>query len=408
MKLKILLISPVPTHPQDAGNRIRIFQLAEQLRTEGCDLYFAYYDHEMAGGDYAQMRNYWGLKGIYLSIGKPKILSSVWKCIENGLLYFKNKKDPTSVSTFKSTEKPLDIDIWNIKHFDDVLLNHHSREHFHVIFVEYVFLSGILERFNSNVVKVIDTHDIFTDRYKMFTANKIDPEWFYTNLELEKRGLDRADYIIAIKDTDALFFKNMGLSNVLTIGHFFPPQIRSANPDRNVDLLFIGSDNISNVKAWEYFTAAILDQILKQIPYVSIHVAGRICEKISDSPNYHKIGTISDLSQIYRSVKVAINPVTFGTGLKIKTIEPLAFGCPVVTTPVGIEGIEDAIDQGILVGATPMEFVNHVVSLLTKSSIYKEQQDLGYKYFAHYQAQNKHNLKTLLANIETRIEGKIT
>jgi len=404
MGMKILLISPVPTHPQYAGNRIRILQLAEHLRAEGCELYFAYYDHEGAGGNFKEMRRFWENKAVFLSERNQNIVFKARKFFNHGLFSRQANDAQKERRTLSAEKKLLDLDVWNNRQFDDSLLKFHSRVGFHMVWVEYVFLSGVLDRFDSNVIKVIDTHDVFTDRHKLFAENQVEPEWFYTSKEMEKKGLCRADYVIAIKDRDAQFFMSLGLPRVITIGHFFPAQTNRMNHHKDADLLFLASDNISNVMAWRYFTEDILERIVQRIPRVSIQVAGRICQRIPDSPFYQKIGTISDLTAIYSSVKVAINPVTFGTGLKIKSIEPLAYGCPVVTTPPGIEGIEDAENQGVLVGKTSDDFAGHLVSLLTEPSRYNEQSEMGHRYFCRYQAQNKQRLNSLLTEVRKRLQ----
>lgn len=408
MTIKTLMISPAPTHPQDAGNRIRIFQLAEQLRAEGCDLHFAYYDHEAGGGDFSGMRRYWGEKVVFLSNGKHNSLSRSRNIFQRGRDRILKKQARVDGSPSNAAGEPLSIDVWNKKKFDNILLNLHSRLHFQMVWIEYVFLSGILSRFDSSIVKVIDTLDVFTDRHKMFSAHRISPEWFYTNRENEKVGLSRSDYVIAIKEKDAEFFRGMGLPNVIPIGHLFPAPPLAEDYSGETDVLFMGSDNAGNLAAWRYFADILLDRIKERLPRISIQVAGRICGRIPDSPDYGKLGMVSDINKIYRSVKVAINPVTFGTGLKIKVIEPLAFGRPVVTTPKGIEGLEDAQDRGVLVGGTPEEFVDHLVSLLKEPSIYSRQRDMGYQYYCRYQAQNKQRLKNLLTEVRNRIYSKET
>ena len=395
MGIKTLLISPVPTHPMDAGNRIRIFQLSEKLRASRCDLYFAYYDHEMAGGDYREMRRYWGKKAIFFSRKTPKTL-----------FRFKRVFDCRKSQDINVEKGPMEIDIWNNPAFDDVLLKLHSEVHFQMVWVEYVFLSGILNCFDPSVIKVIDTHDVFSDRDKLFQANNVDPEWFYTNREMEKQGLSRADLVVAIKDADAQFFRRMGLPNVVTIGHLFPPTLRRNGGTKENVCLFMGSDNTSNVKAWQFFTDFVLDKILERVPHVSFHIVGRICNRIPDRPSYKKFGVIPDLDKIYRSAKVAINPVTFGTGLKIKSIEPLAFGCPVVTTPVGIQGIEDAENRGVLVGRTPEEFASHLETLLENSYVYERQREHGLRYMKRYQVLNQKRLEKILSKAGKKQGGR--
>ena len=66
---------------------------------------------------------------------------------------------------------------------------------------------------------------VFSNRYELMRSQGIDPEWFYTTPEMEKKGLARADWVIAIHEKDAASFKALGLPQVVTIGHFarFPP-----------------------------------------------------------------------------------------------------------------------------------------------------------------------------------------
>ena len=55
---RILMISPVPTHPADAGNRARVLSLSTILREIGHDVYFMHVEQE--AGDAQAMRTNWG------------------------------------------------------------------------------------------------------------------------------------------------------------------------------------------------------------------------------------------------------------------------------------------------------------------------------------------------------------
>lgn len=386
MKQKILIISPTPTHPQNTGNRSRIFHMAEQLLSFKCDLRFAYYNIE--GGDLQAMRDYWGPRFILLSPNASNRASNI--SANKGVVSRGSESDVESMS----------VDRWYDSSLEDEVLKLHSLCHFDVIWVEYVYLSKILDQFDDTVTKIIDTHDIFSNRDEILRKGGIEPQWFYTNRESEKIGLGRAHIIIAIKEAEASFFRSLGLSNVITIGHLFPIQNYDAVSHRDKTLVYIASHNPINIKSWEYFTEEMLELIKKRVSDVSINVAGKICRRIPDSPYYKKLGVVDDLCSLYHSRTIAINPVNFGTGLKIKTVEPLAFGCPVVTTPVGIEGVEDAKDRGVLVGRTPEEFVGHIESLLTSPSFYKKQRRYARTYMEKYQKKHRQNLAMLLSHCE--------
>ena len=137
--------------------------------------------------------------------------------------------------------------------------------------------------------------------------------------------------------------------------------------------------------------------IEKRIPGTSIRVAGKICIRIPESSRYQKLGVVEDLGVLYGSITLAINPEIWGTGLKIKTIEPLAYGCPVVTTSAGIQGIEEAENRGILVGRTPAEIVIECIErLLTLPSFWEEQRRLAQDFMMDYLHQNQQRLSDFL------------
>ena len=57
---KVLIISPTPSHPQNAGDRARLYKLVLWLKEQGFDLYFIYISG--SNRDFAAMQNYWGNK----------------------------------------------------------------------------------------------------------------------------------------------------------------------------------------------------------------------------------------------------------------------------------------------------------------------------------------------------------
>jgi hypothetical protein len=380
--LRILMVSPTPTHPQDAGNRARIFLLAEELRSLGNEIFFLYYGMEEA--DIDGMRAYWGERLVILPV-QGKTLGTLKTRVKEALRGI----------GLGPPRGPSGVDDWYTPDLGETALRLHSREKFRVIWIEYVFISKTLSVFDSSVLKVIDTHDVFSHRFEMMTARGIKPEWFTTTPEMEKKGLARADRVVAIQDRDAAFFQTLGLPRVETIGHFVRPRAPQGPPPRN-RILFIASDNSINLKTWESFTDEMLGRIEERLPDTSICVAGRICRRIPESPRYEKVGVVEDLDALYASTALAVNPATWGTGLKIKTLEPLAYGRPVVTTPVGIQGLEEAENRGILVGRTPGEFLEHIARLLTRPLFWEEQRRAAQDFLKDYLQRNRRRLSDLL------------
>ena len=76
-------------------------------------------------------------------------------------------------------------------------------------------------------------------------------------------------------------------------------------------------------------------------------------------------GHIPDLASFYGSARVVISPVRFGSGVKIKTVEALQFGLPVVSTTVGAEGIDLHGVKAVEITDAPEVFARAVCRLLT-------------------------------------------
>jgi glycosyltransferase involved in cell wall biosynthesis len=74
---------------------------------------------------------------------------------------------------------------------------------------------------------------------------------------------------------------------------------------------------------------------------------------------------VGDVKEAYARAAVVINPVLAGTGLKTKTIEALAFGCPLVSTSCGAEGLEAAAGSAFYLADDPVPFAAAVIELLT-------------------------------------------
>jgi glycosyltransferase involved in cell wall biosynthesis len=74
-------------------------------------------------------------------------------------------------------------------------------------------------------------------------------------------------------------------------------------------------------------------------------------------------GYVPDLDDLMARSCALLVPLRFGSGIKIKVLEALARGVPVLSTPVGAEGIETGVDCGVLVEPDIARFPVHMASL---------------------------------------------
>ena len=308
----------------------------------------------MISGDIDKMKKYWG--DYYYHIPYTRA----------------HKKLNRRFRKLKKTFKLKSAFTYTIDEWYDPMIDQHVSEllkkvRFDVVMVEYVFFSKVLCNFYKNVLKIIDTHDVFTDRHLLHIRKGIKPKWFSTTARDERKGLLRADVVIAIQDKEAIFFESL-LNNsckVISVGHITnlcPQDFEAINNNR---ILIIASNNAANLHATTQFMTNVYPKIKNIVPNVEVILVGTLCDSIEDYEGLVKIGKVDDLSGIYRTAAVVINPTTFGTGLKIKTIEALGYSKPLVTTPVGAEGLEDGDNIAFLIAHTKIEFAEKVINILT-------------------------------------------
>ncbi|MGI4896866.1 MAG: polysaccharide pyruvyl transferase family protein, partial [Janthinobacterium lividum] len=75
-------------------------------------------------------------------------------------------------------------------------------------------------------------------------------------------------------------------------------------------------------------------------------------------------GTVPDVQPYLAQARVALAPLRAGGGTRLKILEALAAGRPVVATSVGADGLEDLVGSGVLIADEPREFAARVVELL--------------------------------------------
>jgi GT2 family glycosyltransferase/glycosyltransferase involved in cell wall biosynthesis len=76
------------------------------------------------------------------------------------------------------------------------------------------------------------------------------------------------------------------------------------------------------------------------------------------------LGSVKDLFDFYDTIRVAISPTRFGAGVKLKTVEAIQYGVPVVSTREGAAGLPDEVIPGAWVTDRAEEFAAALVGLL--------------------------------------------
>lgn len=243
------------------------------------------------------------------------------------------------------------------------LLHVLSRLERSVLLAEYVWMTRVLPLVDRRVPTVLDTHDMYSTKADKVLSFGV-ADWTLSTSE-EAARLARADLVLAIQDRErALMHELVPSTEVITVGvDFDAPGAAPRTTTKSV--LVVGSANEINRTGLRDFLRFAWPSILARVPDAILVVAGHLSRYVpDDAPNIESLGAVDDLTPLYGRARVVVNPAAAGTGLKIKTVEALSHGCPVVTWPNGFDGIPEAIQRTMTPPNDWLEFAEQVVRQL--------------------------------------------
>lgn len=240
---------------------------------------------------------------------------------------------------------------------------------FDVAMINYVFLSKLSTAVNKDAVIMLDTHDVFANRNSRMSNVGVAEDKFYfsTSQSEESIGLSRSDYIIAIQEAEGEYFRDTTSSNVIVQPPMIPKNFLDYAPQGGSQLVvgFMASGHYPNVVAIKN----LIESLSRREHNIRLNVTGTICGALDELelPKFVKVlGFCESLEEFYASCDLIVNPDELLSGMKVKCLEALSFGAPLVSTKAGMEGIQTSNSYHQLESADECaEFI----SLLDKSSL---------------------------------------
>lgn len=381
--MKVLMLSNICTHPHNMGNRQRIYRECCQMQELGWQIDFLFWGGKF-GGNIQKMKDFFGKEHFYsanVTSIKPRYqLKQIFRIeldkrgLSKYFSVFYNKDE----LFYKEIEEKIKVLI--------------QREKYDVIWLQYAYQSKILENMPQNIFTVIDTHDIFAYRNRIYQKKGRIPEGFYTTRRQERLSLSRADLVVAIQDEEEKYFRKQ-LKNCsvecITLGDMV--EFHKSSSGKKKVFGFIGAENDANVVGVHWLAEEVLPLIYEMDPECRCVIAGGICNLISEHPYYVKLGRVETLQEYYDQISVAINPVQNGTGLNIKGIEALSYGKPLISTKVGAKGLADA-ESAMIVCDNARQFAEQVVRLLSNGQECVSRSMEAERFILKYNEKNRNTL----------------
>lgn len=358
--MKILVVSTMPSHPTNAGNRAAIMGQVELLQNMGCEVHYLFASMELSHSiDYNAMKSYWGDRLHIFTMNKflkiRRLIIDLWRKIFNHYYWKVDDHYP-----------------WGIAHYINQL---NGKEKFDACIIQYYRLSRLLPLISIRQ-KAIYTHDVFS--YKdIRTGNS-----FYEacNAHEEAKAMQRCPNIFAIQQEEATYFKMLSPhSKVYTVYNSY--QTHHQRQTKNKNLLFLASRMSFNVSGIQWFLDNVWQSLKAKEPAIKLIIGGSVCESINQVyQDIVLLGKIDNLDDFYAMGDIVINPVYQGTGLKIKTFESLSYGKATVVHPHSIIGIYNGVQAPLLKALSPEEWVETILWLTRNPQPVEELSQQSIKY----------------------------
>lgn len=153
----------------------------------------------------------------------------------------------------------------------------------------------------------------------------------------------------------------------------FDPDLRTLGMRRRYNsnkLVFVGKMDIPhNSSAVLYFCEQVWPRIKQQAPEATFYIVGKsptaeVLRLQQTHPGVVVTGEVDDVRRIACDSALMIAPLLFGTGIKTKIVEAMSWGVPVVTSPVGSEGIGASHGEELFICRSDDEMMGCVLQLL--------------------------------------------
>lgn len=370
---KVLYFFPDDVAKQNAGNKTRALELLKYFKQRNIAVDFATLQYEgVDRGSTQETVDFIKSNGlaqhVYLLPRKPGK--------SNPLFYFLRYKLWDLIYYWFTFPLRSDIPTFmtlTLKRAFEGLLRGNQYDH---IIISYIYYAELVSKNEllKGAATIIDTHDFITAQFKYRKSFNLG-----ITFQDEIKRLDRFDEVWAISGEEQYVFGQFCKTPVRLVPLMMEPkELSSPSTEKIYDLIYVASNNVHNERSARWF----FDQVYPLLPNtVRICMVGGINKVLGERKEAEQITFADDLDGLYAQSKIALCPMLTGTGVKVKVVEALAHGLPVVCTTRGVDGLPNKTLNGCSVTDDARQFAQNIIALINDSRFYNEQSALAARAF---------------------------
>ena len=194
--------------------------------------------------------------------------------------------------------------------------------------------------------------------------------------ELELALIRATDATIVVTESErAQVEADVPQAVVHVLPNVHEPRAHVPSAQERQGLLFVGGfEHPPNIEAALALVQQVMPLVWRECGDVPVTIVGPSAPpqvKALGSSLVDVKGWVQDLDPLLDSSSALVAPLSYGAGLKGKVTQALAAGLPVVTTPIGAEGLDAVDGEQLLIGGTASELAERVVRVLREPDLWR-------------------------------------
>lgn len=269
------------------------------------------------------------------------------------------------------------IDRFRSPEYEQALIALLQKEAFDIIHLDGIFLTPYVPfiRRHSNAKMVLRMHNPEYRIWERLAAQEAQPlkRWYLKKLAaqmkaFEQRHCNDYDLLLSLSKEDEAVYRALGCTQPMYLHPFgvdvaATPFLPAPQP---VSVYHIGAmDWLPNQESVDWLLDNVWPIVHQRLPHLTLHLAGRNMPEKYLSGNWPGVlvaGEVPDALAFEKDKSLLVVPLLSGGGVRIKIYKGMAMGKCIITTPVGVEGIEATPGKEVLLAATPEAFAAHIIA----------------------------------------------
>ncbi len=374
--------------PVSGGAAARLWSLSDHLRQCGfrvCLITYQHADH-LEDAIRARVDAYWPLarQMSRAPIASPRKSLLGWLGTTLRACLARRRPIPPQATSFFIKRQDI--------RFDALVARVCEAENPVVLISLYAWSATAFDHIAQDTVCIIDTIDVQHIRLERALAAGAKLEGFDPPPRKEEEAalLSKANAVIAIQAEEQRILKEILPDTPVLLAEHMHAVMPAPAPVDSRTIFFVGNNYAPNVEAMQRFIKETWPLVKARCGDCELIICGRVCEVLAVPPdtNIKCLGVVDDLTPFYRDAALVINPITFGTGLKIKAVEALAYGKCLVATEQGVEGLPGNVHECACIVSSG-DMADAIVALLNNVDERREFEARAARYAAcHLDAKN--------------------